>query len=262
MAAATALACIPAIALASIENSPQRALSAPGTDDTRTHCGDEQVVTGGGFSIEPNGIEGGSARSQPDGKAFWESRVQAYSGPASTWRNFALCEHASSRAISIETETRKIKNFGARATPTCPDSRHVIGGGYSIRPPADPVAGTGSTLDIVANLRLSRRAWLALGVGDEESDGKLTAFALCEPDRRGAVREVAKRVPVDETGTRHATATCPQGTRVVSGGFNWFGASASIYESKPASTDSWRAALEVFDAPDSDAFLRAIAYCK
>jgi hypothetical protein len=98
-------------------------------------------------------------------------------------------------------------------------------------------------------------------VGDEPSDGKLTAYALCERNRRGDVGSEAQRHSLHE-GINELAASCPRGKRVVSGGFEWFGALALPVESRPGGNRAWRASVEVFGAPDSDGFLKVIAYCK
>lgn len=261
VALAVALAAIPCAALAGIEASGPRPLAAPGTDHVRTDCPGGQIVTGGGFSIDPNGINASSGRSRPQGKAAWESQVYGILAPSSTWRNFAVCEQGGRRAVSIVTETEPIERFGAEVAARCERGRHVIGGGFAIQPPRNPATDSGSTLHILQSSRASERTWKLFGVSELSSDGELTAYALCERDRRGGVSSVSERLSLEE-GSNELAASCPRGKRVVSGGFSWFGASANPYESRPGGRRAWRAGVEVFGAPDADGFLKVIAYCK
>jgi hypothetical protein len=256
-----ALACIPSVALAAVEPSGQRPLPAPGTDHVRTDCPRGQVITGGGFAIKPNGIAAGSARSRPPGRTAWESQAFGILAPSSSWRNFAVCEPGGRRAVSIATKTELIERFGADPVARCRRGRHAIGGGWAVQPPRDPATDSGSTLGIVQNARASRRTWKLFGVGDLPSDGKLTAYALCERDRRGAVSSASQRLPLHQ-GNNELAASCPRGKRVVSGGFSWFGALALVYESRPGGRRAWRAGVRVVGPPDSDSFLKVIAYCK
>jgi hypothetical protein len=249
------------VALATVESSGPRPLPAPGTDHVRTDCPDGQIVTGGGFSIVPNGIRATSGRSRPPSRTAWESQAYGLLAPSSTWRNLAVCDRGGRRAVSIATKTKPIERFGALAAAKCADGRHVIGGGYAVQPPRDPGTGSGSTLVILQSSRASKRTWRLFGVGDEPSDGKLTAYALCERNRRGKVGSTSERIPLQE-GANELSASCPRGKRVVSGGFEWFGALALPVESRPGGNRTWRAAVEVFGAPDSDSFLKVIAYCK
>jgi hypothetical protein len=260
-ALAIALALVPSLALASTVSSGERTLTAPGTDHVRTDCGEHQIVTGGGFSIDPNGITASSGRSRPPGKSAWESQVYGLLAPASHWRNFAVCDHGGRRTVSIATETEPIERFGALASAKCAKARHVIGGGYAVRPPRNPAADSGSTLRILRSARGSRRTWKVFGVGDLPSDGKLTAYAICERNGRGGVGLVSRRAALHE-GTNELAASCPAGRHMVSGGFSWFGADALPYESRPDSHRAWRAAVVVAGPPDSDGFLKVIAYCK
>src|SRR5262249_33604046 len=110
---AIALALVPSLALASTVSSGERTLMAPGRDHSRPDCARPQIVTGGGFSIEPNGIVASSGRSRAPGKSAWESQVYGLLAPASHWRNFAVCDHGGRRTVSIASETKPIERFGA-----------------------------------------------------------------------------------------------------------------------------------------------------
>ncbi len=258
---AIALVAIPWVAFATVKSSGPRPLAAPGTDHVRTDCPNGQIVTGGGFSIDTNGIWATSGRSRPPGKRAWESQVYGVLAPSSGWRNFAVCDRGGRRAVSISSKTEPIERFGAEPAAECPRGRHVIGGGFAIQPPRDPATDSGSTLVIDRSSRASRRTWKLFGVGDEPSDGKLTAYALCERDERGDVASVAQRLPLEE-GVNDLLALCPDGKRVVSGGFEWFGALALPVESRPVGNRGWSVTVEVSGPPDSDGFVKVIAYCK
>jgi hypothetical protein len=252
---------VPSVALASVVSSGERTLTAPGTDHVRTDCGQRKVVTGGGFSIDPNGIAASSGRSKPAGKSAWESQVYALLAPSSQWRNFAVCERGGRHAVSTATKTESIERFGALSAAKCRRGRHVVGGGYAIRPPRNPVTDSGSTLQVLRNARGTKRSWKVLGVGERPSDGKLTTYALCERDNRGAISSVSERAPL-HLGTNKLSVSCPRDARAVSGGFDWFGAPGAVYESRSGGNRTWRASVEAADQPDSDSFLKVIAYCK
>jgi hypothetical protein len=116
-------------------------------------------------------------------------------------------------------------------------------------------------LDILTNRRSSKRAWLVFGVGDAESDGKMTTYAVCEPNGRGRVRSRSHRVAPLEIGPNSTSAKCPEGRKLISGGFAWFGTDGSVYASRPKGGRTWKVSFEAFEPTDADSFLKAYAYC-
>ena len=105
----------------------------------------------------------------------------------------------------------------ATATATCPGKTKAVSGGFTTTAPAIPT----HWLNVFVSTRMGDNKWR---VGGSEyfpggSDG-LTAYAYCQR-LKTKIRTVSNSVPLTATvdaGTT-AFATCPTGTKILSGGF-------------------------------------------
>ena len=101
------------------------------------------------------------------------------------------------------------------ATATCPNGKQAVGGGYST-PPLDG----NNAIFVLSSIRSSQRGWTVSALVDEGA-GSVTAFAYCR-NKSKPISDVASTGTVPSGGGAQgaASATCPPGSRLVSGGFD------------------------------------------
>jgi len=96
---------------------------------------------------------------------------------------------------------------------TCPSGTSVVSGGFASEFSDPPVNFPFIELD--ASQRSGRRSWTSSGFNDGNAAGDLRSFAYCRDQTLRAVRTTVP-APVGQLVT--ATAKCPRGTKVISGG--------------------------------------------
>jgi hypothetical protein len=112
--------------------------------------------------------------------------------------------------------------------------------------------------------RSGPRDWTSSGFNNGSAEGDLTAFAYCRP-RRLKTNSETITIPVGQFDT--ATASCPTGTKVFSGGFqaepiDLMGTTPVLYvsESRRASKRTWEASAHSNGNEEGD--LTAYVYCR
>jgi hypothetical protein len=133
------------------------------------------------------------------------------------------------------------------ATATCPAGRHVVSGGFAS--PQNP--------SVVANHAVGTKAW-TITAFDTDS---ISAVAYCSKYIKG-VTESTATAPMDQVNDLQggATASCPSGSRVIAGGWEYANPfdNSPIYTSMPASSSEWT----VYGASDvTGNSITAYAYC-
>src|SRR5690349_11652493 len=188
-------------------------------------CPNGEHPSGGGFGLDPAyDPNGGSAvkalvqGSFPAANDGWKANSFAIAGGnASSFYTVSLCRNYSitvrTNAVAIPAATHAV----VRAK--CPQNRHVIGGGYSVAPEYDPATATGGNVAIDESKRYNEHAWQVGATRDFGENASVLAHVLCERNFRGTVVQRRGTVAADNTGQYTATARCPIGRRVVSGGF-------------------------------------------
>jgi hypothetical protein len=150
----------------------------------------------------------------------------------------------------------------------------VIGGGFRITPPYDPVTAAGANVSVNTNMRVSDVYWKVRAIRDFGDDARVKAYALCDRDRNGRISTVQNHVDVPDVGTYSATAHCRGPKKVVSGGFKvrplgtpgsamstglfpWVSLSAPL-----PGNDGWKATVHNGIGPLPDGKLTVYAYCQ
>ena len=158
------------------------------------------------------------------------------------------------------SETVPDKQHGA-AKAVCPKGTKAVSGGFKTE-------FFGIDLDfpfipIEASRRTGSRGWTSSGFNDGTAEGDLTSFAYCRKQRLKAATDTVP-APVGEFVTAHAT--CPAGTKIVSGGFgaspvDTVGTTPVLYvsESRRATKRRWEASA--FSNGNEHGELKAAAYC-
>lgn len=112
----------------------------------------------------------------------------------------------------------------ATAVASCPAGTKVVAGGYSTSVPS-----MGSHwLNVNESQRLTQRSWQVSGVEYFSGTDTLTAYAYCQA-LKGKVESRSAQVALPATAGAGAVvqATCPKGTKAISGGFAIEAANAS-----------------------------------
>ena len=235
--AAVALA-LPVLALAGVRHAGGRPIASGSADTAKTSCGEHKVASGGGFAARTGPDPAAATASAPAGAGAWKSRVVTNPGTSGSWRNFAVCVPLDS--VSIATASKPIKKFGAFFSVDCPKRRTAVGGGWATRPPYDPSAPSSSFIYTVLSRGTSSGGSRVGALSNEETGGRAVAYAVCASAH---VKEVTKKTDVDAVGRAGSIATCPPGTKLLSGGFDWFGFPGSLIASRPKGSTAWKPRL-------------------
>lgn len=186
----------------------------------------------------------------------------------------ALAAAAAALSRAGDSASRTVAQFdNGSATARCKAGTEAISGGFRGEfNPAGVVGGNSPQLQVYESRLRGDRGWVgsAYNLG---ATGDLTSFVDC---RARGPREESKTVTVEGTPfmgasrTGDATARCPAGTRVVSGGFDnpdfrWTGDYESDnrivpYISRKAGPRSWT--VEAANQGGADGTLVAYAYCQ
>jgi hypothetical protein len=148
---------------------------------------------------------------------------------ASSRRRFAIwaCVFGTATlvvGIGVATGAKKLKTKSASetlsagefddVTAKCKKGTKAVSGGFASE--NDP-AGSGEAILPYMSRAEGGRKWTSAGVGISAVSGDLTSFAYCR-DQKIKRRSDEETLSGGETDT--VTATCPQGTKVASGGFD------------------------------------------
>ena len=117
-----------------------------------------------------------------------------------------------------------ITSGDSTVTATCPSGKQAVGGGFSV--PIDPT----NVLFVTSSYRSAPNAWTIVALHSKGS-GAATAFAYCRNASK-SITDVSANgtVPSGEGMAADASAACPAGTQLVSGGFQFtHGASLGEY---------------------------------
>ncbi len=243
-------------------------------------CNGSKHLVGGGHALDPayDPISGTGAQSLvqqsfPGSRDAMKVRSFATAGGSdSTLYSIGLCRKGSFTRPSNSLPIAAATHLAVRVK--CPQNRHVIGGGYSVISPYDPLTATGANVSIHTSRRISEQVWLVGATRDYGEEATVVAHAFCERDFRGPVRAATASVPAEDVGAYTAVADCPDGTGVVSGGFKarplgtpgsamatglypWISINAPL----PRKT-GWVARIHNGIGPLPGATLTAFAYCK
>ena len=117
-----------------------------------------------------------------------------------------------------------ITSGDSTVTATCPSGKQAVGGGFSV-----PIDST-NVLFVISSYRSAPNAWTIVALHSKGS-GAATAFAYCRNANK-SITDVATNgtVPSGQGMAADASAACPAGTQLVSGGFQFtHGASLGDY---------------------------------
>ena len=163
------------------------------------------------------------------------------------------------QAVS-ESEELGVEQNGS-VVATCPSGTRVVSGGFTSEFSDPPVNFPFIELD--AAQRSGRRSWTSSGFNGGNAAGDMRSFAYCRDQTLRAVRTTVP-APVGQFVT--ATAKCPRGTKVISGGIeaspiDTVGDTPVLYvsESRRAGKRTWEASA--FSDGNEAGELSATASC-
>ena len=165
----------------------------------------------------------------------------------------------------LRTDTASATAAGAfdpvAATATCPKGTRVVSGGYTTSAPSMP----NHWLNVSESQRVGERAWRVAGAEHFAGVDTLTAYAYCQAFR-GKITTRSAQIAMPGTADASAVvqASCPSGTRAISGGFatELSTASDSSYVSRAIAAGGNRWVVDATRLAGSAArTLHAHAYC-
>lgn len=111
----------------------------------------------------------------------------------------------------------------ATATATCPVKTRVVGGGYTTSVPSLP----NHWLNVYESQRAGGRGWRVSGAQYFAGADSLTAYAYCQA-LKGKIRSSSAQIALPAIADQGTVvqASCPSGTKALSGGFSAEAASA------------------------------------
>lgn len=236
---------------------------APGRAVVAT-CRGNRKVASGGFRAKLDSSSSGSRvvvnQLSPRGATGWRARAVNVGGKPGRLTSYAYCAKRRLREGRVGV-SRVAPRRSARASARCPrGTRAVVAGFRAQVDRRDLAPGI-----VVSGLRLRGRAAVATGANQSSKAGKLRAFALCAKVGRVRSATASATIPPEERGT--AVASCPAGTRFVSGGFSAEIATpgadptAAVTQARKVGSREWR--VSAFNvASGNPAQLRSIAYCR
>jgi hypothetical protein len=183
----------------------------------------------------------------------------------------AYCDrHDSSVTVRSKSTTVPPVTNGS-LSPKCPRGSEAVSGGFT----SDPANPTGLTAYAYTSKRTGHRAWTASFVNpDQDNPHSATAFAYCEKHGPKLVTGSESR-DVQLNATVTATAKCPPGAKIFSGGYrSTFTQVTPVvsfalpFASRRASGDRWKVSsigLTARSAPAKGTVTStetALAYCE
>jgi hypothetical protein len=248
-------------------------------------CTGKTHLSGGGFAVAPNfnnpaGLRSFEHGSHPVDAHTWSSTGTSFTTPAGSGSltTFARCEsNTLGQLTTLSSSTVTIPaSSGGDIVVGCPPGSHVVSGGYQADGPiilTNPQAATFRIL-VLASHRTSTSQWTVTAFNRTGAPpSNLTAFALCEKDKKGSsISEASASAPINPDVRASADANCTGKTHMVGGGFlltpSTFPSNptliASVDESNPVGNKGWHIGLwqhPSFTEP-AGSTLQTIAYCK
>jgi hypothetical protein len=109
------------------------------------------------------------------------------------------------------------------ATATCPSGKQAVGGGFSV--PLSP----SKALFVTSSFRSAPNAW-TVAARESKGSAAATAFAYCRNANRSITDVTASgNVPSGGAQVGSASASCPAGTQLISGGFEVINGASGNY---------------------------------
>jgi len=254
----------------SVDSTPL-AVSSNGT--AAAACSGPSHITGGGFSIDPPSTPGGNVTTHTtsfhpnDDGTFSALSANTSLGVASTLTAAARCESSRDGRLATIFDGCCTAIDPGHTQPiqlNCDPGTHVVSAG--------PRSTIGSHMVIVEDRRLTDRTWEITGrvptASPNSSD--VGGWAVCERNGSRPIIERSTVTPYLEDARTEATATCPNRTHVVGGGFLFLPFPPGnvpvpyVDRSFPVGNTGWSVAaydLGVFSVP-AGSTMTTYAYCR
>lgn len=209
---------------------------------------------GADASVGPSMVGGGSAgcpvsQLPVDGSTYWSDGVTTITAPGLRSSSFgtrgngteALGFNGSASSRHLRADSRCVNKdllshatsatHSASAEPgaatevelACPDGARVFGGGAAWHKRGEAPAATDATSAWISSSspRDDGRSWYANGFNDSANSLKLTVTVLCAPRSQLDGYTVVEGSAMVANATLGTAASCPPGSRVITGGMLW-----------------------------------------
>jgi hypothetical protein len=168
---------------------------------------------------------------------------------------------AAGKKLKTASETIAVAPDQTLSVETnCQKGTKTISGGFETESDGD----FDPFLEVNQSERSGRRGWISEAFNGSDEMGDLTSFAYCRRAKKLTRASDTVEAPVGDFIT--ATAVCPPGTKVISGGFagspiDLVGTTPVLYisESRRATKRSWE--VSAFSNGNENGELSAFAYC-
>jgi hypothetical protein len=283
---------IPALASKGVTKTGSTAFPADSKASASAACPARTHATGGGFAATPAatpgaGVESFTTNNNFSGRKTWTvTSGQVSGGHATTLTVKVRCERKSDGKIAI------LLTGGTTITPDtdpqggydatgqnlvfhCPPGTHPIAGGYQVAKPFDPNNAGTTNKFFATQTRRTGTTWtisgyLFGGPAASTPPAEFTGTVPCERNGSRRIVERSKTVPYLDNARATASAKCPKGRHLVSGGFAFtpigegFVPVPFVDQSLPATPRIWT--VSAYDsavfAPPVGSSLTTYAYCR
>lgn len=174
---------------------------------------------------------------------------------------------AKKSPVAIGTGKTVINGQGNTGTAlaSCPKGTQAVAGGYSQTPSAG--FGTPNLIDVSDSYRQSKTSWTVTGTQVAGGSGTLNAFVYCV-STLPRIKTSVLQAPIGAAARSEVTATadCPSGTKIVSGGFRkppFLGGSfVFLSDNERATGKSWTVtAVRASTASTAPGTVYSVSYC-
>jgi hypothetical protein len=178
-------------------------------------CGANEHVVSGGFNTPNASQAGGEVVSRAVGDNRWT--VHLYAAKAEKLTTYAYC--APNGKLSLSERHKQVAaqtgtpTYNTVATARCGSRATAVSGGFALSRPASQSDST-----TFRDYASGTNKWTVMSAFSEPTGATLTSFAHCA---KGVVVKVhsATSDSIPSLGHASATATCPKGQTLLSGGF-------------------------------------------
>jgi hypothetical protein len=259
-----------AVALGATSNSATKTVPPSSVGSVTAKCPSGQVALAGGFASpgwDPTTANGGPVArftSMPSAnqRGITTTGFNFNENDAQDLKSFAYCgKRANPPKVRSKSVQVQVNNFNT-TTAQCPEGSRAIGGGF----------GTDGSVITLTSKRVSGQGWKVLGVnmadvGGGSGPASLTAYVYCKsPGPRLVATSKDTTLSSDFVGT---TVQCPNGGRVLSGGFdghfsvanNEISASGALNSKRSDQGHAWSTKAVSVSSPN-EATLTTYAYCR
>lgn len=210
-----------AVALGATSSKTTTTVPASSVGSATAHCKSGQVALAGGFAApgwDPQTANGGPVARLDSLPAANQRGIKTRGfnfneNEPGELRSFAYCgKRARPPVVQLDSVQIPTNNFDS-VTAKCPQGSQAIGGGF----------GTDQSVITLTSKRSGNRGWKVAGVNIEDLGGStspatLTAYAYCKaPGPKLVTESKDTELNSDFVAT---TVQCPDGGRVLSGGFD------------------------------------------